>query len=128
MIYGFVDQDVPEVDGPIKWWIHLRSGDDYELLGTFDDFGVGEDIAVLYDVGATGNRWVEYRVPVKNGIAEESLFEMWIHVDQVDPSFNGDERFGTQGWSYLDGREYASPQGLAAAGTRWGQAFNPAGR
>jgi hypothetical protein len=98
------------------------------VLGTFDGFGHGETVTTVDDVTGYQDRWVEYRVPVADAIADERLFEVWIGATKLAREFSGDHWSGREGTNYLTPERAAPPEGIGAAGTRWGTAFNPAGR
>lgn len=120
---GAVDPDANEVDGPIRWELHLRPDDDYQLLGTYDDFGHGEDVTVVRDVGPNHPRHVSVFIPVSSS-ARTVPFKIWVNERELKGEAYGDR------WNHslnfdpaVDGKDLAEleqPEGtIGVASIGW---------
>jgi hypothetical protein len=128
VVYGFIDPDINEVNGPVEWKFELRENDDFEVLGVFDGFGHGETIYTpTYEIGPYHPRKFQVKVPVLNSIATENLFEVWVGTTEKYGPFVGDQWIQSSALTFSP-TDAQPEEEFQAEGTRWGDAFNPANR
>ena len=127
VVGGEIDPDVGEVDGPVEWRFHLRAGDSFAVLGTYDGFGQGEVVhPPAYDVAAGHTRRFEVKVPVVDAIRNEPLFEVFVGAERVYGPARGDVWIAHTALRFDEGD--AQPlEEVSAAGTSWGTPFSTRG-
>jgi hypothetical protein len=133
--YAFIDPEGGDVDGPMRFRYHHRPSQTMTLLGTFDGWGTGEEVAFLADVPDQDGRnpYVEVWLPLATSYPADLLrthpIEVWIGSTKLAGRWLPRQWQGRAGETDLTADNAVSaPMGIVAAGHPWDAPFNPAAK